>query len=151
MLELFIENKTNSQVDEDSLRVIFKNFNKVLKPVVEEKLGGRAGEVSLILLNDEDIFKINSQYRDKKCPTDVISFAYLEADYPEKFEKKIIAGDIFISIDTANRQAKEKKHSLKKELSILFVHGLLHCFGFEHKTDDQEIEMERWAKRVFGL
>ena len=100
------------------------------------------GLLELILVDDEKIAQINGDYRGKEGPTDVISFAYLEAGEGE------IVGDIFISVDTAKRQAEEKGHSLERELAILFVHGLLHCFGFDHNNDEEEAEMEGWAEKV---
>ncbi|MEK7548061.1 MAG: rRNA maturation RNase YbeY, partial [Patescibacteria group bacterium] len=62
----------------------------------------------------------------------------------------VISGDIFISVDTAKKQAKENGHSLETELAVLFVHGLLHLFGFDHKTGREEAEMERWARKVLA-
>ena len=101
-----------------------------------------------MLIDDATIKAMNKEYRKKDSPTDVMSFAYLEVTDYKKEKGDVIVGDIFISDDTAKKQAKEKGHSLKKELEILFVHGLLHCFGFDHRTDKEEAEMEKWAKKI---
>lgn len=108
------------------------------------------GIVELILVDDKKIQKLNKKYRGKNKATDVISFAYLDIVDFKKEMGDLIIGDIFISVDTAKRQAKENGHSLKRELEILFVHGLLHCFGFDHKNVKQEKEMEGCAEKILG-
>lgn len=88
--------------------------------------------VTLILTNDEAIAHINKTYRKKKGPTDVISFAYREAPMPHVTTKEHL-GDIFISLDTAQRQAIEYGVTLKEELKRLLVHGVLHLLGYDHE------------------
>lgn len=123
---------------------------EVLRLRIKKMLMGRDGRLDLILVGDEMIHEINKQYRGKDKPTDVISFAFLDvADYADT-KGDIIVGDVFISVDTAMRQAVEKGHSFKRELEILFVHGVLHCLGFDHNNDEEEAEMEGWAKKVLG-
>jgi len=100
------------------------------------------------LNGDKSMQALNQEYRKKDEPTDVIAFAYLEVTDYKKEKGDIIVGDIFISIDTAKRQAKERGAALGKELEVLFVHGLLHLFGFDHKTKKQETKMEKWAKKI---
>lgn len=109
------------------------------------------GTIELILVDDKKIQELNKKYRGKNKATDVISFAYLDIVDFKKEMGDLIIGDIFISVDTAKRQAKENGHSLKRELEILFVHGLLHCFGFDHKNMKQEKEMESMARKVLGF
>ena len=83
-------------------------------------------EFNVIIINNEEIHKINKEYRGIDRPTDVISFA-LE-DYKDiKYENDYrVLGDIYISIDKVKEQAKEYGHSEKRELAFLAVHGLLH-------------------------
>lgn len=88
--------------------------------------------VTLILTNDEAIAHINKTYRKKKGPTDVISFAYREAPMPHVTTKEHL-GDIFISLETAQRQAIEYGVTLKEELKRLLVHGVLHLLGYDHE------------------
>lgn len=95
------------------------------------------GQVGLIIVNDKKIHELNKKYRKKNRPTDVLSFPYGSG-----------IGDIYISVDTAKKQAKERGHGLNKELDILFVHGLLHLFGFGHKNDKEEKTMESFAKKI---
>ena len=148
MLELNIINETKVKVSKKIFEDVFKKFNKVLKAKIDKKLGKRTGFVDLVINNDKSIHAMNLEYRGKDETTDVISFAYLEVTDYKKEKGDVIAGDIFISVDTAKRQAKERKATLKNELEILFTHGMLHLLGFDHKTDKEEKEMEKWAQKV---
>lgn len=150
MIKFDFSNETKEKVLKSLFKEIAERFYEVLKGRVDKMLFKRDGEIDVVLVNDERIHAMNLEYRQKDSPTDVISFAYLEVTEYEKSEGDIIVGDIFISVDTAKRQAKEKGHSLNKEIEILFTHGLLHCFGFDHKNDKEEKEMEGWAKKILG-
>ena len=98
--------------------------------------------LSISLVDDEFIHQLNRDYRKIDRATDVISFAFL--DNEEDKEKQlhgqgiVCLGDIYISIDRAKAQAEEYGHSLKRELSFLFVHGLLHLLGYDHMTEEDE-------------
>lgn len=98
-------------------------------------------EFNVIIINNEEIHKINKEYRGIDRPTDVISFA-LE-DYKDiKYENNYrVLGDIYISIDKVKEQAKEYGHSEKRELAFLAVHGLLHLLGYDHMEPDDEKDM----------
>ena len=95
-------------------------------------------EFNVIIINNEEIHKINKEYRGRDRPTDVISFA-LE-DYKDiKYENDYrVLGDIYISIDKVREQAKEYGHSEKRELAFLAVHGLLHLLGYDHMEKEDE-------------
>ena len=112
---------------------------------------GNGLQPGLSLVCDEEIAALNSDWRDKAGPTDVLAFAAQDnglddalaipmpdfdveedARYPE-------LGDIVISIETAARQAPEHQHSLRDELLFLATHGLLHLLGWDH-PDDASIE-----------
>ncbi|MDA1060188.1 MAG: rRNA maturation RNase YbeY [bacterium] len=148
MLKFGFTNETEEKVTKTLFKRRIEKFYEILRSKIDKKLNNRNGLIDLVLINDETIKAMNGEYRRKNSPTDVISFAYLEVTEHESEKGDIIAGDIFISVDTAKKQAKKKGHDLKREIEILFVHGLLHCFGFGHKTDKQENEMEKWAKKV---
>lgn len=99
-------------------------------------------EISLTIVNDKTIHKYNKEYRGVDRPTDVISFAFNDSDDGIVLDKNMpnVLGDIIISIDTAKRQAVSYGHSLKRELSFLYVHGLLHLLGYDHmKPKDEKI------------
>ena len=95
-------------------------------------------EFNVIIINNEEIHKINKEYRGIDRPTDVISFA-LEDFKDIKYENDYrVLGDIYISIDKVKEQAKEYGHSEKRELAFLAVHGLLHLLGYDHMEKEDE-------------
>lgn len=92
--------------------------------------------MNIIFVNDEEIQKINRDYRNIDRITDVISFALNdELDFLIKTEE---LGDIFICIDQAKRQASDYGHSLDREIGFLSVHGYLHLNGYDHQTPEEE-------------
>ena len=96
-----------------------------------------APEVSLGLrfTDDAGIAELNSQWRQKSGPTDVLSFAALD-DTPDWLEGAAVElGDIIVSLDTAHRQAADHNHSLRYELHWLISHGLLHLLGWDHPDE----------------
>ncbi|MEL7224545.1 MAG: rRNA maturation RNase YbeY [Cyanobacteria bacterium J06576_12] len=104
-----------------------------------------AYEVGLRLTDDATIQQLNSDYRQKNKPTDVLSFAALETTLPGADdlyqEQPIYIGDIIISIETATRQAVKAEHSLAQEVAWLTAHGLLHLLGWDHPDDDSLEQM----------
>lgn len=97
-------------------------------------------ELTLRLTGDAEIQCLNAQYRHKNQPTDVLAFATLAANFPtldgETFQPEpLYLGDIVISVDTANQQAREQNHSLQRELAWLASHGFLHLLGWDHPDD----------------
>ena len=118
---------------------------EVLEPLLTYALEvENVDNLELIIINNEEIHKINKEYRGIDRPTDVISFA-LE-DYKDiKYENDYrVLGDIYISIDKVKEQAKEYGHSEKRELAFLAVHGLLHLLGYDHmEKEDEKVMFSR--------
>lgn len=150
MLKFGFINETKVKVGAAFFKKYVDRLYKVMGKNIDKKLFGRDGQMDLVLISDRKMQNMNKEYRKKDSPTDVISFAYLEVTDYGREPGDIIVGDIFISVDTAKRQAKEKGHDLKHELAILFVHGMLHCMGFDHNTDEEEAEMEGWARKILA-
>lgn len=96
-------------------------------------------EVSLSLQSLDKMQEYNKQYRKIDRPTDVLTFAYQEADFVSD-EPIFDLGDIMLSVDIAKKQAKEFSHPLERELAFLFIHGLLHAFGYDHHRSEKEAE-----------
>jgi Predicted metal-dependent hydrolase len=135
-------------------RVLVKKKVKGVKSKLLSKIAHRALEVlglskvelSIALVSDAQIKRLNKIYRNKDKPTDVLSFPI-----GEKVEDWLILGDIVISVDTARRQAQELGHSLEEELKRLLVHGLVHLLGYDHELGGEEekkfFELEEFVLR----
>lgn len=103
-----------------------------------------AYEVSLRLTFDAEIQQLNTDFRQRATPTDVLSFAALETEIPQSeyiYHQPVYLGDIIISVETAARQASENQHSLERELAWLCAHGLLHLLGWDHLDEDSLVQM----------
>ncbi|MFC6260274.1 rRNA maturation RNase YbeY [Levilactobacillus fujinensis] len=108
-------------------------------------------EMSVTLMNNEDIHQINKQYRGVDRATDVISFAIeddedADDDFPLVMDEEMTAeipeniGDIFVSMDKVEEQAEYLGHSYERELGFLVVHGFLHLNGYDHmKPEDEKV------------
>ncbi len=93
---------------------------------------GLVGEVDVLLTSDAEVKRLNKAFRGKNKATDVLSF-------PAPEEAGDMAGDVAISLETAGRQAAEQGHSLRDEVRVLLLHGLLHLDGGDHETDAGEM------------
>lgn len=107
-------------------------------------------DLSLIICGPITIKRINNQYRNINSATDVISFALLDDEDDISYEENIELGDIFINRDRVFSQAKEYRHSIKREFVFLFVHGLLHLFGYDHMNKEDEKKMIALQKKIVG-
>lgn len=114
--------------------------------IAAAKHQGIDGEVSVSVVDDEEIHELNRTWRNVDRPTDVLSFALTEGDEDEvafldETAPETMLGDIIISLPTAIRQAESYGHSVAREFGFLLVHGFLHLIGFDHDTADKEAEM----------
>ena len=106
----------------------------------------QACEISVMLTDDSQIQKLNSDYRQTDKPTDVLAFAMREG-IDGKLHSELL-GDVIISLATAKRQADENDYTLDAELARLTVHGVLHLLGYHHQTQDEEEIMFEIQKRI---
>ena len=95
---------------------------------------------NIIFVSNEEIHRINKEYRKVDRVTDVISFA-LEDNPDIVYEDFRLLGDIYIAVDIAYDQAIEYNHSREREVCFLATHGLLHLLGYDHMTEEEEKEM----------
>ena len=95
-----------------------------------------ATEISLLLCDDEFISRLNRQYRGEEGPTDVLSF---EQDGPGGR----ISGDVVISLETVLRRCDQDRVLARREVDLLFCHGLLHLLGYDHSTPAERETMMR--------
>ncbi len=100
-------------------------------------------ELSVMLCDDRTMRTLNRTHRKKDKPTDVLAFALREGEALPGAHG--LLGDVVISIDTAQRQAREHRHSLWDEVTLLLAHGLLHLIGYDHRDDAEERRMNARA------
>lgn len=134
MFEVFNETKEN--VDLNDIEKLLKKSIKFLN--IESSI------FNVIIVDDERIHQINKEYRNIDRPTDVISFALEDSDKVEGLDFRVL-GDIYVSIDTARRQAYEYYNTEKEEIRFLVIHGLLHLLGYDHTLGEKE------EKEMFDL
>ena len=103
---------------------------------------GVEGDVDVLLADDPTLRRLNKTFRGKNKATDVLSFPA-----PDEIAHDH-AGDLAISLETANRQAATYGHSLRDEVRILLLHGLLHLSGLDHETDNGEMAAREAELRV---
>lgn len=127
----------------------FKKTIKRLKKEPHLRSMMKGGLVQLTFIDDKAIRILNKTYRHKDKPTDVISLSYFEEEtFP--FPGGNLIGEIFISMDTAVSQAKDHDKTLLEELQFLFVHGLLHIFGYDHGTASERKIMFDLQDEILG-
>lgn len=108
-------------------------------------------EVSIAIVDDEAMRNLNRKFRKKNKTTDVLTFPADDSDADPNAKGRPL-GDIVISIDQARRQATDQKHSLATEVRYLILHGVLHALGYDHETDDGEMNaLEVKVRAKVGL
>jgi len=107
------------------------DINLTLLEEIADRLTHR--EIDLTICNNELIKKYNHQYRNINRATDVLSFP-IESDFDS-----MPLGSIIISADFVEEKSKEFGHSSSDELTLLFIHGLLHLLGYDHEIDNGEM------------
>jgi probable rRNA maturation factor len=126
---------------------------------VKSELGLQEAGLTVCLVSDAAIARMNETFRKKKGPTDVLSFPALTRRRPVQLRRgsKMVKpgeylGDIAISPATAQRYAKKYGRKPSSELQVLILHGVLHLLGYDHETDRGEMDrVERKLRKRFGL
>lgn len=104
-------------------------------------VGEGQSELSLELIGDRRMQRLNREYRKQNHTTDVLAFPTREATVPKRFVCRTnLLGDVVISLPTAIRQAKAMGRPVDEELAILLVHGVLHLCGYDHERNVREAE-----------
>jgi len=108
-------------------------------------IGKEDSTATIAFVSDKAIRQLNRQFRNVDKATDVLSFPADETD-------KLNLGDIAISVDTAARQAKENGLTFDEEVAQLILHGLLHLSGYDHETDNGEMNrLELRMRKKLGI
>lgn len=152
--------KISIRNEQDKLKVT-KEIRDTVKLCIKKSLDfmelGDSFEISVMFVDDEEIRTLNNFHRNIDRSTDVLSFPMLEYDEDGKiieeyadFNKsgELLLGDIVISLEHAEAQAEEYGHSLLREIGFLTVHSMLHLFGYDHMTDEDEKEMFSYQEEI---
>ncbi|MBR1892962.1 MAG: rRNA maturation RNase YbeY [Lachnospiraceae bacterium] len=151
-MTFYVEKETETDLGLDYRAILEKVALKVLE---QEKCPYEA-EISLTLVDPEDIRATNSEFRGIDKVTDVLSFpmveyqspadfSNIEEDFPDCFNPEtgeLMLGDIVICLDRAREQAEEYGHSVLREFAFLIAHSMLHLLGFDHMEPDEAAVME---------
>lgn len=148
MIHLDIYNKTSTSIPSKLLKALLP---AAFQTLVREKICKPSAQffVELTFIGDRAMIRLNKRHHHKNQPTDVISLSYFDKS-SRGGVSHFFAGEIFISIPYARRQAKKIGQSLTEELQFLFIHGLLHVFGYDHKKPDEEAHMKQCTYRILG-
>ena len=117
--------------------------------------------VEFIFVDGEEIQRLNRETRGIDKITDVLSYPTLEGikgqalkrkDYPFEVDEegRLMIGSIVVCCDRAKEQAEEYGHSYERELHYLLVHGIMHCLGYDHMTDEERAEMREKEEFILG-
>ncbi len=101
--------------------------------------GRSEAELSIMLVSDERMAELNQVYRNRKGPTNVLSFSLMEGRDAEMAGNML--GDVVISVETAAREAARDKVTVNRRLVVLLVHGLAHLLGYDHERSDREADL----------
>lgn len=117
--------------------------------------------VELVFVDGEEIRRLNRETRDTDKVTDVLSYPALDgikgqaikgAEHPYEIDEEgnLLIGSIVVCCDKAKEQAEEYGHSYERELHYLIVHGIMHCLGYDHMTDEEKAEMREKEELILG-
>ena len=118
--------------------------------------------VELVFVDADEIRRLNRETRDTDKVTDVLSYPTLDGIKGKKIEGKnypfdideegnLLVGSIAICEERAKEQAQEYGHSYERELHYLLVHGIMHCLGYDHLTDEEKTEMRAREEQILTL
>ena len=142
------ENDKNNELIQNIVKTCLK----------EEKLKDLGYYISITLTNPNEIRKINNLYRNIDKETDVLSFPMFEQEEIDELREKQkksnideVLGDIIISIEKVEQQAKEYGHSFERELSYMVVHGFYHIIGYDHIEESDKKVMRAKEEYILSL
>ena len=152
-----IEYETDQELGIDYAALASQVADKVLEM---EKCPYDA-QVNLVLTDNEEIERVNTEFRDIARPTDVLSFPMIPFETPAGYDiveedesyfdldtDELLLGDIMISVDKVFAQAEEYGHSVTREFCFLVAHSMLHLLGYDHMTPEEAAVMEAKQEEV---
>ncbi len=120
------------------------DYSKVIELVLKKAsnlTNNQNRNINIILVDNNEIQRLNKQYRHKDYATDVLTF-------PDGYLNNL--GDVFVSIPKMIEQSTEYGHSEKRELGFLVAHGFLHTLGYDHETEEEEKTMNELQEKILN-
>ena len=148
-MDVLFENNTKEEVN-------YKLIENVISEALKYEGVSDNTEISVTIVDNEEIRKINNKFRNIDRATDVLSFPLIDFDNEDlpNDGSKIYLGDIIISIERAKEQANEYGHSLDREVGFLTAHSMLHLLGYDHMVPEEEKVMfakqEEYTSVILG-
>ena len=105
-------------------------------------------DITLRLIDDDEMHQLNQTFRGEDKTTDVLSF---NQDIQDPETGRFYLGDILISVPKAAIQAEEHAHSLEDEITLLSIHGTLHLLGYDHYTEEEKAIMWPLQDKIFSI
>ena len=147
------------QIDYETDREIGIEYEELAKKVVQKVMDMEGcpydAQVNLVLTDNEEIQRVNTEFREIAAPTDVLSFPMIPFETPADYAiveedqsyidldtDELLLGDIMISVDKVFAQAEEYGHSVTREFCFLVAHSMLHLLGYDHMTPEEAVVME---------
>ena len=132
-MDVLFENNTKEEVN-------YKLIENVISEALKYEGVSDNTEISVTIVDNEEIRKINNKFRNIDRATDVLWFPLIDFDNEDlpNDGSKIYLGDIIISIERAKEQANEYGHSLDREVGFLTAHSMLHLLGYDHMVPEEE-------------
>lgn len=106
-------------------------------------------ELSIKLVDDWEIAELNATWRGRPGATDVLSFSLVEGEHAHY--RGELLGDVVIALETAARQARERRRSLEEVVTRLLIHGVLHLLGYDHAREDEARRMRAEERRLWRV
>lgn len=159
---IYLDNRQDEiEVKEDFI----KDMEKVISFALKEEEVFKECEISLVLVNNEEIRAINAETRGIDKATDVLSFPMLDYEKGKVFKdiykdcefdeiyldgEELVLGDIVLSLERALEQSKEYNHSFERESFYLIVHSILHLLGYDHMVEEEKVVMRKREEEILG-
>lgn len=148
------------QIDYETDKKLDIDYTKLANIVAEQILKTEEcpyeASVNLVITDNEEIKKVNAEFRNINAPTDVLSFPMIPFETPADYSvvenqdeyfdldtDELLLGDVMISVDRVFSQAEEYGHSKEREFSFLFAHSMLHLLGYDHMEPNEASVMEK--------
>lgn len=134
---------------QNKYRISLKNLRKKSKFILSA-LGCHNGELSIVIVDDPQIEIINRQYLNRSRPTNVLAFPMQEGSFSDI--NPFLLGDVVISAETCDKEAKAAGIDFNERFDQLLVHGILHLFGYDHENDEKEAsKMEKKSVELLKI